>query len=561
MVFKRSYLCAPALLLAARVFIAISAVGFSPTLIPASAQDSVVIPADTILDESELQQVLQHGYELECEQRWSEALGHYEEAVRQHPKRSDLQQRLTRARMHYDLGRRYEDPTFTTWIAELSEREALDVYNEILRKIESHHVQQPDWYSLAERGVNNLSIAITRDSFRQANSLAASDATLTAFVEQVRSRLEVTTIQNRHDATDVTSTVAQLAQKELGLRPSATILEFTCGAMCTLDQYSSFLTSGQLEDVFSQIEGNFVGLGIELKAELQSLLIVNVISGGPAREAGLRAGDRIVRVDGQSLSVEVTTDEAADMLKGPEGSEVVITVADQQGQSRDLRLIRRRIEVPSVENIKIIDGQYHIAYLRLSGFQKTTSRDFDAALWDLHRQGMQSLIIDLRGNPGGLLTAAVDVADKFVASGRIVSTRGRNAHEDFDYSAHATGTWRVPLTVLIDGNTASASEILAGAIRDNHRGTVVGQRSYGKGSVQGIFSLHTSTAGVRLTTAKFYSPEGYAISQRGVYPDLTVRTTKKPAANGSVAVAGDEDPALKAALQVARNNLLSQRDS
>ncbi len=559
MVFKRSYLCAPALMLAGRVLIATIALGFSSAFIPASAQDSVAIPAEAIVDETALQEVLQRGYELECEQRWSEALGYYEDAVRDHPQRRDLQERLTRARIQYDLGRRYEDPTFTTWVARLSEREALDVFSEVLRKIESHHVQRPDWYSLAERGVNNLGIALTRQTFCQANSLTAPSGTRDAFFEQIRRRMTVTTIRSRHDVTDVATTVARLAQEQLGLRPASTILEFTCGAMCTLDQYSSFLTSGQLEDVFSQIEGNFVGLGIELKAEQDSLAIVNVIPGGPARDAGLRSGDRIIRVDGESLASDITTDEAADMLKGPDGSEVVITVIDPEGRSRDLRLIRRRIEVPSVENAKIIDPEHGIAYLRLTGFQKTTSRDFDAALWDLHRQGMQSLIVDLRGNPGGLLTAAVDVADKFVASGRIVSTRGRNAHEDFDYSAHATGTWRVPLTVLIDGNTASASEILAGAIRDNHRGTVVGQRSYGKGSVQGIFSLHTSSAGVRLTTAKFYSPEGYAISKRGVYPDLTVRTTNKPTDNGSVAVVEKDDPVLKAALQVARNNLLSQR--
>ena len=119
-------------------------------------------------------------------------------------------------------------------------------------------------------------------------------------------------------------------------------------------------------------------------------------------------------------------------------------------------------------------------------------------LWQLHRQGMRSLIVDVRGNPGGLLTAAVEVADKFLTDGTIVSTRGRSSREDFDYRAHRSGTWRVPLVVLIDRDTASASEIFAGAVRDNGRGTIVGERSYGKGSVQGIFPLTASRAGVRL---------------------------------------------------------------
>jgi carboxyl-terminal processing protease len=557
---QRSYLCAPLWLLAARILFAVSAAWYAPASAPAFAQDSIAIPAEALPDESELQRVLQRGYELEAEQRWSEALGHYEEAVREFPQRPDLQERLTRARIHYDLARRYEDPTYTSWIAALSESESLEVYTEVLQKIETHHVQQPDWYTLAERGVNNLTLALTRTSFRQTNAIAASEATIRTFSDQLHSRLQVTTVQSRRDVQEVARAVARLAYDQLGLRPSATVLEFTCGATCTLDPYSCFLTSGQLEDVFSQIEGNFIGLGIELKADQHSLLIVDVIPGGPAHDAGLHSGDRIVQVDGASLT-DITTDEAADMLKGPDGSQVAIKLKDAQGLLRDVRLVRRQIDVPSVEDASIIDSQYGIAYLRVTGFQKTTARDFDAALWDLHRQGMRSLIIDLRGNPGGLLTAAVDVADKFVTSGRIVSTRGRNTHEDFDYTAHSAGTWRVPLTVLIDGDTASASEILAGAIRDHRRGTVVGQRSYGKGSVQGIFSLHTSQAGVRLTTAKFYSPDGHEISQRGVYPDLVVRTANKPLTAGGTPSPGAEDPILNAGLQVARNNLLSQRGS
>jgi carboxyl-terminal processing protease len=192
----------------------------------------------------------------------------------------------------------------------------------------------------------------------------------------------------------------------------------------------------------------------------------------------------------------------------------------------------------------------------LTSFQKTTPRDVDAALWKLYREGLHSLIVDVRGNPGGLLTAAVEIADRFLESGSIVSTRGRSSREDFDYRAHNTGTWRVPLLVLIDGDTASASEIFAGAIHDHHRGTVIGQRSYGKGSVQGIFPLDISGAGVRLTTAKFYSPNGQAISDRGVVPDVVVRVAAKPVANDRLpSTAPPEDPVLKAALQVARTNL------
>jgi carboxyl-terminal processing protease len=529
-------------------------------LAPCGVRAQVVIPAEALSTETAVTQVIQRGQALESEQRWSEALAHYEEAIRDYPERTDLWDRLTLARMHYDLGRRHEDQSFTGWLQQLSEREALDVYSEVLRKIESYYVKQPSWQELAQRGLDNLEIALALPVFRQSQQLRGSEDTIRAFSDRVQRRMKVTTVRNQREACEVATTVAKLAEQELGLRPAATVLEFTSGAVCALDQYSCFLTGGQLDEVFSQIEGNFVGLGIELRAQDKSLLIVNVLPGGPAQASGIRNGDRIVEVDGLSVS-QVSTDEAADMLKGPDGSAVEVALVDSAGNRRQVRIVRRRVEVPSVQDVKIVDAQYGVGYLRLTSFQKTTAREFDEALWQLHRQGMKSLLVDVRGNPGGLLPAAVEVADKFVTAGTIVSTRGRNSHEDFDYQAHAFGTWQVPLVVLIDGDTASASEIFAGAIHDLRRGTVVGQRSYGKGSVQGIFALNSSKVGVRLTTAKFYSPGGHAIAHNGVYPDVVVRTTKKPVTAGLDQTAASEDPTLTAALQVARNSLLSQRQA
>jgi carboxyl-terminal processing protease len=255
------------------------------------------------------------------------------------------------------------------------------------------------------------------------------------------------------------------------------------------------------------------------------------------------------------------------MLRGTEGTLVEVVARNPAGESRRLRLTRRRVEVPSVDQVKIVDSQYGIGYFKLTSFQKTTSRDVDAALWKLHGQGMKYLIIDLRGNPGGLLKAAVDVADKFVFEGLIVSTRGRSPREDFDHKGEQAGTWRVPLVVLIDHDSASASEILAGAIRDHKRGTVVGMTSYGKGSVQGIFPLAASNVGIRLTTAKWYTPNGTAISGAGIKPDIAVATAAKDT-NATTTIALKpidgakplaSDPYIQAALQVARTQTSSRR--
>ena len=223
--------------------------------------------------------------------------------------------------------------------------------------------------------------------------------------------------------------------------------------------------------------------------------------------------------------------------------------------------------MPSLEDVKILDPATGVAYVKIPAFQKTTAADLENALWDLHKQGMRSLIIDLRGNPGGLLTASVEVADKFIADGGIVSTRGRSEPENFSYRAHRPGTWRVPLVVLIDGDSASASEIFAGAIKDSGRGKIVGVRSYGKGSVQGIFPLGKSGAGARLTTAKFYSPLGHPISNVGVTPDVDVRTAGNnylvafrgaEGAPTATPATSDKDRTLQIAIGVARDLPVAQ---
>ena len=360
-------------------------------------------------------------------------------------------------------------------------------------------------------------------------------------------------VRSRTEAMDLLKYSAHLAQQHLNIPATITIGEYCAGAISSLDQYSAYLTSAQLDDVYSQIEGNFVGLGIELKATDDSLLIVKVIPGGPAERSGIMAGDRIVAVEGQPTT-DISTDKAADMLKGVQGSVVTVSLDNATRGTRTLRVRRERVNVPCVEDVGIIDSTNGIGYFRLTSFQKTTSRDVDQALWKLHRMGMKSLIVDVRGNPGGLLTASVEVADKFIPEGTIVSTRGRSTREDYDYKAHRVGTWRVPLIVLIDKDTASASEIFAGAVHDLGRGTILGERSYGKGSVQGIFPLSISRSGVRLTTAKFYSPSGQPISERGVSPHHTVHMVAKP--DSDIAQSGmpteDDDAVVAAACAMAR---------
>ena len=359
-------------------------------------------------------------------------------------------------------------------------------------------------------------------------------------------------VSSRDDARDAVAAAARLAEQRLGMSPSRGLLECLCGATNSLDPYSAYLTPDQLNDVYAQIEGNFVGLGVELKAKDGGLTIVRVISGSPAEEAGIRAGDRILvdrrPSDRKALhrsgrQPAARPPRAASSRSAGRGGPVASAVERPPPRRRGAQ---RR-------SGGIIDPQYGVGYFKLTCFEKTTARDLDAALWKLHRQGMKSLVVDVRGNPGGLLVSAVEVVDRFVDRGIIVSTRGRIAQEDYTYSAHEQGKWRMPLVVIIDQDSASAAEIFAGAIRDHHRGTLVGVRSFGKGSVQGIFPLDESNAGMRLTTAKFYSPNGHPYAGSASSPTFACRAARPLVAkpiDGQLPAA--DDPMLDRALRIAR---------
>ena len=570
--------------------LAAATVALSGTTAPAQAPaaEAVAIPADALPARADA--ALEEGLELENLGRWLDAVGHYEQALREYPDDRRLERRFDLARLHSSLDRRYADASFLASLNQLSAQQALDLHAELLAKIESHYVVSPPWTRLTRRGAQAMLIAVRDPEFLTTHGIRPTDARIAALSEELRNRFRAAgEIRNAREALRLAADLSRLGEYRLGAPATAWAMEFVAAAAGGLDNYSAFLTPGQLRDVYSQIEGNFVGLGVELKADDGALLIVRVIPGSPAARSGLQAGDRITAVDGQQTAA-LSTDEAAALLTGEEGSIAYVTVVSPRppasstddlahlaakpigelasvalaGEPRTLQVRREHVDVPSIEDAKVFDASYGVAYLRIPVFQKSTSRDVEAALWDLHRQGMRTLVIDLRGNPGGLLTSSVELADKFVAQGGIVSTRGRSEGEDFDYRAHRAGTWRVPLVVLIDGDSASASEIFAAAIRDNRRGTIVGSRSFGKGSVQGIFPMTRSGAGIRLTTAKFYSPTGKAISKVGVSPDVVVKSLaagdeadgrRSAGFRGAPESSPADDPALTRAIEVARQQV------
>ena len=505
------------------------------------------------------QDILVEGRDLESRELWADALNLYQQAIKRDPNNRQLKERRSVARIHFDLDRRYSDASFLDTIRTTGRAKALNVYAEVLLKIQHYYVDEPNWARLANFGLSSLEVALSKTDFRRSNLKNIDYSIAKQAFETAVEKIQVRQVNTRHDVHAVAALMATDLETKIGLPAQATVYEFVCGAISALDPYSAFMSGSQYSETMSQIEGNFVGLGVELRTHQDRLEIVNVIRGGSADRGGIKTGDSILAVDRQSVS-QVGAERAADMLRGELGSFVDLRI--RRGETTmNSKLQRRRVDIPSVDQVRIVDTVQGIGYVRLTNFQKTTARDFDRALWDLHQRGMKSLIVDLRGNPGGLLTASVEVADRFVDRGVIVSTRGRNPMEDYTHQAQTGNTWKMPLVVLIDENSASASEIFAAAIRDHRRGTIVGQQSYGKGSVQGIFPLNVSGGGVRLTTAKFYSPLGRAISQVGVDADVKVQTAAKPNPAAQRNTKNEMDQELRVGIQVVRRAMEALRTS
>jgi carboxyl-terminal processing protease len=507
--------------------------------------------------------VYQKALDLERRRDWSAAIDVYQDALEQWPSRTEFSHRRRLCEAHYKLGRRYQDPSFRRILLRLPENKALDLYDEVVERILTNYVDPVSLEPLLRRGFDNLEVALRDPAFLEPNSVHAA-AERVVWLRQAlrlqRSRLRVA------DVSESRAQVAQaceLARRALNVNAAPIVLEFAYGACDALDDYTSYLTPDKLDDLYAMIDGNFVGLGVELKLDASLLKIVGVIKGGPASAAGIVVGDRIERINGRAIR-GLSLDEAATWLQGEEGTEVALTVLRRDGTRRDLRMTRRHVEVESISHALMLDRAHGIGYLHLTGFQKDSAQELDQSVSRLRQQGMKALIIDLRGNPGGLLNSAVEIAERFLDQGTIVSTRGRAAGQSQVYQAHYNAVWTMPLTILIDHDSASASEILAGALKDHRRAVVVGQRSFGKGSVQSIFSLRSAPAGLKLTTAKFYSPNNRPYSEQGVEPDIPVQIAAKPVAGGSSTSEADEspshdpqrpDPTLQQALLQARRQL------
>jgi carboxyl-terminal processing protease len=311
------------------------------------------------------------------------------------------------------------------------------------------------------------------------------------------------------------------------------------GMLVALDPHSAYLTPDLYRDLQVETKGSFGGLGIEITTKSGMLTVVAPIEDTPASRAGIKSGDVILKIDG-NFTKDMTLVDAVKKMRGPKETKVRLTIRrETPPQVLDLTLTREIIKIQSVKS-KMLEKGY--GYLRVTQFQERTDDDLERAIRQLEKQsgGLQGVVLDLRNNPGGLLNQAVKVSDLFLDAGLVVYTDGRLENQKQKYFAHKPGTYsEFPMVVLVNGGSASASEIVAGALQDHKRALVLGKTTFGKGSVQTILQLDDASA-LRLTTARYYTPNGRSIQATGIVPDVIMD-------QGSKLAKGEKLPTLREA--------------
>ncbi|MEF9426193.1 MAG: S41 family peptidase [Candidatus Mariimomonas ferrooxydans] len=298
------------------------------------------------------------------------------------------------------------------------------------------------------------------------------------------------------------------------------------GMLNSLDAHSSFMSPEMFKEMQINTKGEFGGLGIQigLKGKERILTIIAPIEDTPAFKAGVKAGDKIIKIDGES-TIDMGLQDAVTKLRGPKGTSVTITIVREGFKKpRDITIVRDIIKIKSVKS-RVIEEK--IGYVKLLQFQEKTTKDFKKALGELAEQGINALILDLRNNPGGLLTVSIDVTSRFLSSDKLVVYIKGKSGEKIEYNAiDFKPVYEYPMIVLVNEGSASASEIVAGALQDWDKAVILGTKTFGKGSVQTVLPL-SDGSGLRLTTARYYTPKGRSIQATGIEPDIVVKLKAK----------------------------------
>lgn len=476
--------------------------------------------------------------QAEKDGKWSEASSCYAFLLTHKAQaRPDDRERFQTCLRHLHRTRRHQDSSYRQQVLEQDSPVALKIYGEVLGQLRTEYAEEDraDLGRLFHQGIHEFRLALLDPAFQKLYLPAASQNSIDHFLANMTKKWTGKPVKNIDEAKTFAFRIALQARADLGIKATVTVLEFACGACNALDEHTYYMTPRQFGEDLASLRGETAGVGIDLELARGKLLVSQVAMNSSAARAGLRGGEEIVRIDG-ILGEKLTIDGANDKLKGKLGTMVEIEVASPaESKPRVLTLVRQAVNVTFY---RMLDPTQGIAYISVLAFTENTVQELDEAIRNLELQGMKVLILDLRGNAGGLFDAAVQVAERFLWEGAyIVSTKGK-VREVKRLSRNANPLM-VPLVVLVDSGTASAAEILAGALKENvaddmqPRAKLVGMPTFGKGTVQHMVELKSVQAGgIRITWAKFFSPRNHPYNGTGVEPHFKVENADQQFAEG-----------------------------
>jgi len=423
--------------------------------------------------------------------------------------------------------------------------------DEALEHIEAWYVEPPDFKKIAESGLRQLLLLAESKAAQKTFEGLGNEFDRKDFEDRVRERLEqvrvAPTLSRRETAEIFERVVKKINDQTVRLPRELVVSELMRGGLEPLDEYTSIIWPLAADEFDKHTRGDFIGVGISIiKNRLDEIEVVTPLEDTPAYEAGVQAGDIIVKVDGNSLE-GYSLNKVVDTITGPKDTQVTLTIR-RDSDELDFTLRRDKVKIQSVKGVDRLESErwnhwldkdLGVGYIRILNFQRNTVEDVKNVLSELEAGGLRGLVLDLRGNPGGLLDTAYQISSLFLdKEDNVVSTRGRNRSENQDFDAYTNGPWSdLPMTILVDEGSASASEIVAGAVRDNQHGVVVGETTFGKFSVQNLIPLRRSRAKLKLTTARYYLPSGVSLHRTptsekwGVEPDIPVKLVQKERIN------------------------------
>ncbi len=519
------------------------ALSFTAQAVPYSDQPEELAKLDWVTQLTE--RCKEAAAQLEAEDRWTAAVNYYALLSRIHPTDEELRRLLEQATRYARIELAY--PT-----QKAMQQRIRDVNKDLLRSaiklIDHLYYREPDFKIMAEGALDNLTTLCKVTKLRGYLDGLANPALRDHFLRrlgELRAEMSGQSSFGYQDLRRLFNQVCDLNRESIEIPEGLLVVEFLEGALGRLDEYSGMIWPADAVDFEKMMMGGFEGVGIQLGVDERSnrLKVVTPLENSPALEAGIQPDDLIIAVNGESTA-GWSTDDAVRNIMGPCGTEVVLTIQrPRTGDIISYKLIRRRIVLTTVRGVErlpgdakawnyMLDKDAGVAYIRLTGFHPDSAKELRAALRQAEAQGMKGLILDIRHNPGGLLDVAVEVVSLFVSDGEVVSTQGRLEPQKREKVSGRAPYPDLPLVVLVNEGSASASEILAGALQDHNRAIILGDRTFGKGSVQHVRPL-SNEARLKLTTALYYLPNGRSPHKSpkaktwGVDPDWELKLTPK----------------------------------